>query len=539
MSPAAAPAATKAKRPAGAVKLTAKNQKKVARVRCGRIKGRWVSGTKLPKSYFLSHTQEVKNLKKAAKKKKGAARKALLKKATKLTAKAKKDTRTCNPKPAGTTPAPGGTPASGTPLKFAVSGASGIAMTGGAAAARSSTLAHASQATTGSNLDTITEGGQVKDAVVAGAAAISKFLIAPNGKLYTVFSSAANVGGISCLLAEVDVPTGTPACIDSTLQQIDARGTLNLGGVYAYKNPVIQFDSKGAIVYTGYAKDGRAVLRKYLSGTTTDLVTDNVNLMDFLVRADDSVIIAGSTKGTGAQWTRRVNPAGGLQSIKNETAGWLYTFPDGNAYMGLNNVPGVDRYLTTTSALDAKHWIAKDAGAYNDSSQFCAQPGYSLPGGASPRGSAMCFGSGSFSTHLFSTTDDKVFGVTKGSSGSAKAEMFEYFPGLRQPPTVIEDIKVAQGVITNVVMSGLNGNGQNITTTLNTSNDAEKMLIPGDQEIEVYHLNYVANGNKVMFDGLRFADNKYIIGQVTLSGTPIISTIASGTQKWADLQSFG
>jgi Zn-finger nucleic acid-binding protein len=539
MSP-AAPA--KVKRPVGAVKLAAKNQKKIGKVRCGRIKSKWLSGAKLDKTYFVSDTQQYKNFTKAAKKKKGKARKALLKKAASFKAKAKKGTKTCNPVTGGTNPNPGGgtVPVSGAPLKFAVSGATGVALQSGAGMARSSSKATISQVApvSGSNLDTVTETGQVKDAIVEGAATVSKFLIAPNGKLYTIFQSPANVGGVACLLAEVDVPTGVPTCIDSTLQQIDARGSVTGGGVSTFKNPVVQFDSKGSILYTGRAKDGRSVLRKYLNGTTTDLITDNVSLLDFLVRADDSVIIAGSTTGTGAVWTRRVNPAGGLQSLKNETAYWLYNFPDGNAYMGFN-IRGVDRFLTSTSAMDPKDWIAKSPDAYNDSSQFCGNQQYQLPGGAQPDGAEMCYGSGAFSTHLFSTTDDKVFGVTKSNIGNAVSQMFEYYPGLRHPQTAVKDIKVAQGVITNVVMSGLNAAGQNITTVLNTSNDVEKSLIPPETEIEVYHVNYVAAGNKVMFDGLRFSDNKYIIGQVTLSGTPIVSTIATGTQKWADVQSFG
>ena len=535
-----APAA--AKRPPGAVKLAKSKQKRVGKVRCGLIKRKWVAGTALKRSYFITHTQQAKNFKKAAGKKKGAKRRALLKKAARFTARAKKETRTCNPSTGGVPNddlPPGGAPASGAPLKFSVSGVAGLALQAGAVKARASRMTTQAPAT-GSNLDTVAETGVVKDAVVEGAAVIQKFLIAPNGKLYTVFQGPANVGGVRCILAEVEVSTGVPTCIDSTLQQIGGNGSVGMSGQTTYANPVVQFDSKGSILYTGRATDGKAVLRRYLNGASTDLITDNVNIMNFLVRPDDSVIISGTTQSTGAMWTRRVNPAGGLQTIRNESAFWLYPFPDGNAYIGFN-IKGVERFLTATSALDPKPWIAASADAHNDSRKFCADQSYALPGGTPPAhpGAEMCYGSGAFTSHLFSTTDDKVFGVTRSNIGQAKSEIYEYFPTLRKPPTTVTDIRVAQGVITNVVMSGLNATGQNITTVLNTSNDAEKTLIGPESEIEVYHLNYVAGGNKVMFDGLRFADNKYIIGQVTLSGAPVVNTIASGTQKWADLQSFG
>ena len=87
-------ATKKVKRPAGAVKLAKKDLKKAGRVSCGRIKGKWLSGTALKPvkaRYFISHAQQAKNLAKAAKKKKGAARKKLLKQAAKMAAKAKKD----------------------------------------------------------------------------------------------------------------------------------------------------------------------------------------------------------------------------------------------------------------------------------------------------------------------------------------------------------------------------------------------------------------------------------------------------------------
>jgi hypothetical protein len=36
-------------------------------------------------------------------------------------------------------------------------------------------------------------------------------------------------------------------------------------------------------------------------------------------------------------------------------------------------------------------------------------------------------------------------------------------------------------------------------------------------EIEIYNMNYVASTNMIMFDGLRFSDNQYVIGQVDLN----------------------
>ena len=75
-------------------------------------------------------------------------------------------------------------------------------------------------------------------------------------------------------------------------------------------------------------------------------------------------------------------------------------------------------------------------------------------------------------------------------------------------------------------------------TLYNTSTDSEKQLLGPGNEIEIYHLNYVAKGNKVLFDGLRFADNKYVLGQVDLS-TNDVTASATTTGKWDDFQTFG
>jgi hypothetical protein len=43
---------------------------------------------------------------------------------------------------------------------------------------------------------------------------------------------------------------------------------------------------------------------------------------------------------------------------------------------------------------------------------------------------------------------------------------------------------------------------------------------------------------KILFDGLRFADNKYVIGEVDLS-TQVVTVVNTAAVKLADLQTFG
>jgi len=74
--------------------------------------------------------------------------------------------------------------------------------------------------------------------------------------------------------------------------------------------------------------------------------------------------------------------------------------------------------------------------------------------------------------------------------------------------------------------------------SLSRRRPSERELIGPDNEIEIYHLNYVADGNKILFDGLRFSDNQYVIGEYDLT-TNQLSVVSAGSTKWAGLQSFG
>jgi hypothetical protein len=102
----------------------------------------------------------------------------------------------------------------------------------------------------------------------------------------------------------------------------------------------------------------------------------------------------------------------------------------------------------------------------------------------------------------------------------------------------VTNVGIAQSVLDYVIMSGTNSNGQNITTLYNTSTNTEQNLVPASNEIEMYHLNYVASSNKIMFDGLRFSDNKYVIGQIDLN-TGTVTASQTGSSKLLDFQTFG
>jgi hypothetical protein len=133
------------------------------------------------------------------------------------------------------------------------------------------------------------------------------------------------------------------------------------------------------------------------------------------------------------------------------------------------------------------------------------------------------------------TADGAIY-VVAGGRGQP-GTLAQYFPTLSFPVTSL-GITVAQAAGSNIALAGLNASGQNVLNLYDTAGGTERQLIGPDQEIEIYHLNYVADGNRVLFDGLRFADNKYVLGQVDLD-TGEVSFPTTSATKWKDFQTFG
>ena len=135
---------------------------------------------------------------------------------------------------------------------------------------------------------------------------------------------------------------------------------------------------------------------------------------------------------------------------------------------------------------------------------------------------------------LTSTSSGKVYALT-GYVGSLVLD--QYYPVVAHPPSAVTKVAVFGRILSNIILAGLNSSNKNVMTLFNTSDDSEIQLIGPDNEIEVYHVNYVTADNKIMFDGLRFSDNKYVLGQIDLSSMQVtVSQI--GSTKLEDFQTF-
>jgi hypothetical protein len=381
------------------------------------------------------------------------------------------------------------------------------------------------QQETSSNLFQVDSTGALSPAITSGTALIERFLIAPNGKVYVLFLTPTLLNEFDskgCLLAEVDPATGLATCIDDTLASV-------IWPCCDGNNPAIQFDSSGRIYYLGQTSDGRTVLRRYSGGSVTNLINDNISIQDFLVLPDGSVLLNGLTRSNQLRWVRKVAPSGGLQTLFNDSkTNFMLVFPDRNVYMGVAEAPGrnpeIRRYLTSIYEFDQKPWVGI-GDAYFDPELFCT---------VDAPVEAICAIAPRI-VNAITTSQGSVYVLARGYS--APNALIQYYPVLAVPTTLVRQVSVAVGVAANIVLAGTNVNGRHTLTLLNTSTGRETVLISQSNEIEIYHLDYVAADNDVMFDGLRFSDNRYVIGRVNLS-TGAVSVTSIGSGQLVDFATF-
>lgn len=376
-----------------------------------------------------------------------------------------------------------------------------------------------------SNLKLVDAAGTTREAVVSGSASVANFLIAPSNKVYLAFAGKVDLmtsrsSASGCILAEVAPSGGTPSCIDSELQSIDWNSNPT-----AASNPPVQFDSQGAIYYRGQGQNG-FVLRKYLNGIKTDLINDNIMINDFIVGLDGSVLITGTTFSSNSRWIRRITPSGGLQNLVTTTnAIFMSRYPDGDIYLGIwsGTYQGVYPFSTKTHTLPAPTapYIGRGLGGYT--------PTYDVAGFPELQGT-----NGAFVRKSLVTTNGKSYAAV---DNQGQYPFYQYYPTLSGPATMIKSVSAALVISTKIVIAGLNASNTNKLVLYDTSTNTEQELLPAN-DIEIYHLNVDAAGNRVMFDGLNFADNKYVIGALDLpTKTLTLSPLGTGTP--AKLTDFG
>lgn len=402
---------------------------------------------------------------------------------------------------------------------FQVSGIVGLAQT-----SSNSTCSSVTPGTAPLNTCTFSVGmdGSSSSVYATGSAtpAVRDFYSATNNKFYVVFNMASPLvsGGPNCVLAEVNTDTGIPTCVDSEMTSV----SMGLGAMFGMGNGngPIQFDNAGNIYYTGTSTGYTFTLRKSVNGVVTPLVRDNIQVSDFLVLGDGSIIMAGRTLSTQIPWIRKV--IAGTGSITNlstgSTATFLRKFVDSNVYYGVasgtNLTGGVYRYSIDQGKVDTLKWIstsypnAADP-SQNDLSGICFNDYV-------PKRSVFCSIGGWYVRDIFNIGTERTMALV-GVNGSSGTELMQYYPTIARANTVITTVTVWHQMGNKVLLAGTDKDEKNMLTLYDPATFQETILLDTSNEIEIYNLGYVASTNKVMFNGLSFANGQYVVGDISLS----------------------
>jgi hypothetical protein len=350
---------------------------------------------------------------------------------------------------------------------------------------------------------------------------IRDFYSAPNNKFYVVFNSASPLvsGGPNCALAEVNTDTGIPTCVDSELTSV-TMGYGSMFGPLWIGNAPIQFDDAGNIYYTGTSTGYSFTLRKNVNGVITQLVRDNVTVSDYVVLGDGSIIMAGRTLNTQVSWIRKVSAGTGAITnlVNGVSANFLRKFADKNIYYGVpssgTSTGGVYRYSVSQGKTDTLPWIGQPFGnsnaSQNDTSGLC-----SFTDGN--RSSVFCSMGGSMIREIFNIGTEKTMAIVGATYGASSTELMQYYPTIERANTVITLITMWHQVGNKLLLSGTDKDQKNVLSLYDPQTFQETILLDASNEIEIYNLGYVASTNKVMFNGLKFADGQYVVGDISLS----------------------
>jgi hypothetical protein len=281
--------------PTGTKQLQATTIKRVSGVTCGFLGSKWVPGTKLRGNRFVSHLQQAKNAKLSASRASGSLKATYVAKSRHWTALARKQEQRCRTlaRPGSSSPTTvplvtvpkGGTPAVSLPvsgggsaaIKVSLRGAVALAVLGSSASTRG-----VRTMSTSSNLKAVKADGTVFDAITGGTLSVRKVFVAPSDKVYILLNSEVQIDGGPCILFEVGADSEDPRCVERDPTFIRKHSPF-----HPFPDPIainVQFDSTGAIYYSGSPRRASIGSPGYFEGWTEQPYVGEYSAQELIVR---------------------------------------------------------------------------------------------------------------------------------------------------------------------------------------------------------------------------------------------------------------
>jgi len=152
----------------------------------------------------------------------------------------------------------------------------------------------------------------------------------PDGHIYALFKSPQKLADGSChLLVKVNPRDGSVTGIDPYISALFT----------GFKtSPVLQFDGAGNLYYFAAQSSDHFSLRRFADKTNNGILFsgEDVEIGEWLLRRDGTIILAGKTKTTGSKWLKIVaaNQTPLLLTNLFSDIEWISDSADGYAYAG-------------------------------------------------------------------------------------------------------------------------------------------------------------------------------------------------------------
>jgi len=305
---------------------------------------------------------------------------------------------------------------------------------------------------------------------------------------------------VDCVLLRINSATGATSCVDSSLVSLDwgYRGSGNI------PTPPVQFDRNGSIYYVGQNQAGNTVLRRNSNGAIRDLVNQNISISHFYVAPNSEVILCGRTNSSGRGWLRKLSPQNRLTTlVVSPGCNYMERFQDGNLWIG---------------GFRTMRYSLKDGKLLRDPYGWATESNKPVVNFASPKywDSFIEERHGDFfSNHGYI---DQAFNIraTRSTWVIRERSLIQVVPNLAFADTSILSYTLSERVLDNLILTGTDAKDVNRLIIYNTTNGSEIVVFDGRNEIEIYDMVFIAGTNTLMFSGLRFSDNRFVIGEVRL-----------------------
>jgi hypothetical protein len=188
------------------------------------------------------------------------------------------------------------------------------------------------------------------------------------------------------------------------------------------------------------------------------------------------------------------------------------------------------RYLFESDELETKYWIQRIdySGKSRDEVKTSLLPDAYWRTNADDSTVPSPVGCGTFPLKHIAFCNDFVGASNRfnvpgvGSFAIAGAirqqrELWMYYPTPeRANINAIRGVTLGTRTGNTYILAGTDSKDVNVLSLYDTSSKQETVVMDGSNEVEIYSMSYSQKKNAIMFSGLRFSDNKYVVGEVSL-----------------------